>query len=325
MNTRLFRAALSILTAVILTFQATASLAQPDTVKTGIYVTSIHNIDFTNREYDITFWLWLKYNDKKFDFLRYLEIPSAKSHTYEFVNVDSSDNKISVLMKVQCVMKDSWRVSRFPFDTQKLWLTIENSQYDAGSLIFAVDTTGAIFDRRIRYSLAGWQIDSCKITSGTSIYETAFGIETAEKPHSVYSAFKMRTSISHVAPGLLFLKMFMGMYVAFLIGYICFYIDHSSFDSRFSLSVGALFAVIGNKYIVESSLPEATTFTLVDSLHGLTLIFIMLTVLATAISLKLTTSNKRLSASRFDIIAAQVLLVVYVCLNIHFIWQAIQG
>jgi hypothetical protein len=135
----------------------------------------------------------------------------------------------------------------------------------------------------------------------------------------------MRTSISHVAPGLLFLKMFMGMYVAFLIGYICFYIDHSSFDSRFSLSVGALFAVIGNKYIVESSLPEATTFTLVDSLHGLTLIFIMLTVLATAISLKLTTSSKRFNASRFDIIAAQVLLVIYVSLNIHFIWQAVQG
>lgn len=325
MNSRLFRAALPLLIAVLLTLQITPSIAQPDTVKTGIYVTSIHNIDFTNREYDITFWLWLKYKDKKFDFLRYLEIPNAKSHTYEFVNVDSSENKISVLMKVQCVMKDSWRVSRFPFDTQKLWLTIENSQYDAGSLIFAVDTTGGIFDRRIRYSLAGWQIDSCKISSGTSIYETSFGIDTSEKPHSVYSAFKMRTSISHVAPGLLFLKMFMGMYVAFLIGYICFFIDHSSFDSRFSLSVGALFAVIGNKYIVESSLPEATTFTLVDSLHGLTLIFILLTVLATTISLKITTSNKKLSARKFDMIAAQALLLIYVSFNIYFISQAIRG
>jgi hypothetical protein len=303
----------------------TTEASQPDTVGIGIYVTSIHNIDFTNREYDITFWLWMNYKNKTFDFLRYLEIPNAKSHTYEFVNVDSTEDKTSILMKVQCVMKDSWRVDRFPFDTQKLWLTIENSQYDVASLVFAVDTTGGIFDRRIKYSLAGWQIDSCKISSSTSVYETTFGVKTATKPQSVYSAFKVRTSISHVAPGFLFLKMFMGMYVAFAIAYICFYIDRSSFDSRFSLSVGALFAVIGNKYIVEATLPESTSFTLVDSLHGLTLVFIMLTVLATTISLKLATTEKGSNPARFDMIAAQMLLSFYVIGNIYFIMDAIYG
>jgi hypothetical protein len=119
--------------------------------------------------------------------------------------------------------------------------------------------------------------------------------------------------------------MFMGMYVAFVIAYICFYIDRTSFDSRFSLSVGALFAVIGNKYIVEASLPESTSFTLVDSLHGLTLIFIMLTVLATAISLKLDTSEKKINLARFDMVAAQVLLLIYVIGNIYFIMDAKYG
>lgn len=322
-NTAFHAACLSAII-MLMCLQAHAQNAAPDTVETGIYVTSIHNIDFTNREYDITFWLWLNYKNKKFDFLRYLEIPNAKSHTYEFVNVDSSDNKISVLMKVQCVMKDSWRINSFPFDTQKLWLTIENSQYSAESLIFSVDTTGGIFDRRIKYSLAGWKIDSCKISSGVSIYETTFGNKTADMPQ-VYSAFKVRTSISHVAPGLLFLKMFMGMYVAFLIAYICFYIHRSSFDSRFALSVGALFAVIGNKYIVESSLPESTSFTLVDSLHGLTLIFIMLTVLATTISLKIGTSNKKISAFKFDMITAQTLFLIFLTFNIYLIWEAKYG
>lgn len=309
---------------MLASLQAQGQGEKPDTVETGIYVTSIHNIDFTNREYDITFWLWLNYKDKKFDFLRYLEIPNAKSHTYEFVNVDSANDKISILMKVQCVMKDSWRINRFPFDHQKLWLTIENSQYSAESLIFSVDTTGGIFDRRIRYSLAGWQIDSCKISSGTSVYETTFGNKTAANPQ-VYSAFKVRTSISHIAPELLFLKMFIGMYTAFLIAYISFYIDRNSFDARFSLSVGALFATIGNKYIVESALPESTSFTLVDSLHGFTLIFILLTVLATAISRKIEINNKNNSAFRFDMITAQVLLLSYVAFNISSIWEAIHG
>src|SRR5688572_10097664 len=37
---------------------------KPDTVKVGLYVTSIHNIDFKQKEYTTTFWLWLKYKRK---------------------------------------------------------------------------------------------------------------------------------------------------------------------------------------------------------------------------------------------------------------------
>jgi hypothetical protein len=36
---------------------------KPDTVKVGIYITSIHDIDFKQKEYAITFWLWLKYKN----------------------------------------------------------------------------------------------------------------------------------------------------------------------------------------------------------------------------------------------------------------------
>ena len=91
------------------------------------------------------------------------------------------------------------------------------------------------------------------------------------------------------------------------------------------LSVGALFATIGNKYIVESTLPESTSFTLVDSLHGLTLVFILLTVLATTISLKIGIDNKKYSAAKFDIVVRQVLFSVYVALNIYLIWDAKYG
>lgn len=50
-----------------------------DTVKTGIYITSIHDIDFREKEYTIDFWLWLKYKNREFNFVENLEIPQAKS------------------------------------------------------------------------------------------------------------------------------------------------------------------------------------------------------------------------------------------------------
>ena len=112
------------------------------------------------------------------------------------------------------------------------------------------------------------------------------------------------------------------MYVAFLIAYVCFYIHADGIDSRFGLSVGALFAVIGNKYIIDSSLPESTSFTLVDTLHGLTLMFIFAVITSTAYSLKLVKQNKLKLANRFDMIVAQSLLFIYVVLNIYFILKA---
>jgi hypothetical protein len=291
----------------------------PDTVKVGVYITSIHDIDFKQKEYVVNLWLWLKYRNREFNFLQNLEVPQAKTVEKSFSTVDSSGEYVRMQMKLQCVMKDSWKISNFPFDRQTLRFSIENSQYDSRSLVFVADTVGQHFDSR--FTLRGWSVDSCILTTGIKVYETGFGDESLAKPHTEYSAFKMRLSIKREANGL-FWKMFLGMYIAFLIAYVCFYIHADGMDSRFGLSVGSIFAVIGNKYIIDSALPESTTFTLVDSLHGLTLFFIFSIITATAYSLVLVKQNQVKKAKRFDMIAAQVVLLLYLLFNFYFIYSA---
>jgi hypothetical protein len=292
---------------------------KPDTVKVGTYITSIHDIDFKEKEYSVHLWLWLKYKNKDFNFLQNLEIPMAKSVTRSFATVDTSNGQVYMLMKLQCVMKDSWKIGNFPFDRQTLRFSIENSQYDSHSLVFVPDTVGKHFDPR--FVVSGWQVDSCILSAGIRKYETAFGDESILTPHTEYSAFRLRLVVTRNASGL-FWKMFLGMYIAFLIAYVCFYIHADGIDSRFGLSVGSLFAVIGNKYIIDSSLPESTTFTLVDTLHGLTLAAIFLVITATAYSLVLVKKQKIKQAEKFDMVAAQVILVAYLAFNIYFIWLA---
>ena len=302
--------------------EAQAQPSKPDTVCTGIYITSIHDIDFKEKEYTMNFWLWLKYRNKDFDFMQNLEIPAAKSVTKSFSTTDTVNGQIYLLMKIQCVMKDTWAIDNFPFDQQRLRLSLENSQFDSKALIFVPDTVGKHFDPR--FALRGWQVDSLNISSGIKSYETAFGDPTVKSPHTEYSSYKVKVVIKRDAMGL-FWKMFLGMYVAFLIAYMCFYIHSDSIDSRFGLSVGALFAVIGNKYIIDSSLPESTTFTLVDTLHGITLVFILGIIVATSFSLRLIKQDKVKQANKLDIVSAQILVVAYILLNAWFIYQASQG
>lgn len=296
-----------------------AQKTHPDTVKVGIYITSIHDIDFKQKEFTATFWLWLKYKNRKFDFVHNLEVPSAKSVDKSFFTEDTTGEVISMQMKLQCVMKDSWRIENFPFDRQTLRISIENSQYDTRSLVYIADTVGENFDKR--FTLRGWSVDSCILSTNTKIYETGFGDESLAKPRTEYSAFRVKLVVTRDSAGL-FWKMFLGMYIAFLIAYICFYIHSDGMDSRFGLSVGSLFAVIGNKYIIDSALPESSTFTLVDTLHGLTLFFIFTVITATAYSLKLVKKYGIERSKRFDMITAQVLLLIYLILNIWFIYKA---
>lgn len=184
------------------------------------------------------------------------------------------------------------------------------------------DTFGKHFDPR--FTLRGWNIDSFDISTGIKAYETTFGDESLDRPHVEYSSFKVRIGIKREASEL-FWKMFLGMYVAFLISYTFFYIHAYNIDSRFGLSVGSLLAVIGNKYIIDSSLPESTSLTLVDTLHGLTLLFIFAVVTASAFALKLVKEGKLSKANRYDMVIAQILLLVYIVLNVYYISTANNG
>jgi hypothetical protein len=294
--------------------------AVQDTVKTGVYITSIHNIDFKQKEYTIDLWLWLRYKNRKFDFAQNLEIPMAKNVTRSYLTSDTTaDSSIYMLMKLQCVMKDEWKVDNFPFDRQNLRFSIENSQFDSSTLLFIADTAGQHFDKK--FTLRKWSIDSILITTGNRVYETAFGDAAAQTPKSVYSNYRVKMVVTRNAMGI-FWKLFLGMYLSFLIAYMCFYIHIDSIDSRFSLAVGALFAVVGNKYIVDSSLPESSTFTLVDTLHGITLFFILIIMMSNAYVLKLSKQGNERGIIHFDKLCARAMLAAYVLLNVWFIYMA---
>jgi hypothetical protein len=302
-------------------FSFSKEAKHPDTVTVGVYINSIHDIDFRDKQYTISLWLWLKYKNQDFDFSKYLEVPMAKSVDKSFYTVDTlDDGRIYMLMKLQCVMKDSWRIHNFPFDHQKLKFSIENSQYDSGNLIFAEDTLGKHYSKHV---ISGWKVipDSFRVTTNIKTYETTFGDETLTVPHSEFSAFKIQIGIERDS-WWLFLKLFVGMFISVLLSFLCFFIHRDSIETRFGLSVGSLFGVIGNKYVVDSALPESTSFTLVDTLHGLALFFILTIVACSAYSLSLMKKNKVEEMQKFDKAASTLLIFIYFVLNVWFIYKA---
>ena len=294
--------------------------AQPDTVKVGAFIISVHDINFRDKEYTARFWLWFLYDNANFDFSTQLDIPNAKSIDTPEVTLDSLDGKAWTIMKMKCAMKENWKVHNFPFDKQHLKIQIENTLFDNQSLIFSPDIKGSTIDDQ--EAIDGWEIKNFKVSVGTNDYKTGFGDARPERSLQNFSAFMVEMDLERQAFGL-FMKIFIGMYIAFLIAIISFVPHPSEFEPRFGLPVGGLFAAVGNKYIIDSLLPESSTFSLVDTLHTLTFLGIFSTLVVSAICLKLHDLGKKEVCLRVNQVGSRLVVAFYVALNALFIVLAL--
>ncbi len=296
------------------------SFAQADTVKVGAYVLSVHDINFHDKEYTARFWLWFLYDNPKYDFTKQLDMPTAKSFEQATPIVDTLNGKAWVMMKLKATMKERWNVQDFPFDEQHLSMYIENSQYDIGSMIFKPDLKGSKFSPT--EAIDGWNIKDFKVKVSTNKYETGFGDWRPGRNPQSFSSFVIEMNLQRDAVGL-FMKIFLGMYIAFLIAMISFAPKPWELEPRFGLPVGGLFAAVGNKYIIDSLLPESSTFTLVDTLHSLTFFAIFSILLVSAICLRLFDSDRKDACIRVNRIGSRAILIVYAIANLIFVGNAV--
>lgn len=306
---------------VILCLLCSKSLqGQPDTVTVGAYVISVHDINFRDKQYTMRFWLWFLYDNPDFDFSTQLDIPNAKSIDTPEVMLDSIAGKTWAIMKMKTTMKESWQVADFPFDKQHLRVQIENALFDINNLVFIPDFKGSTYDKA--EALDGWDITNFKVTSVLNDYETGFGDPSPHRDYQNFSAFTIEMDIERSAWGL-FLKIFIGMYIAFLISVISFSIQVSELEPRFGLPVGGLFATVGNKYIIDSILPESSAFTLVDVLHTLTFLAIFATLVVSAVALRRYDNGNKDAAIRFNHVGSRWVIGLYVLSNLVMVGIAI--
>lgn len=294
--------------------------APPDTVEIGAYVISIHDINFQDKEYTLRMWLWTLYQNVAFDFATQLDIPNAKTIDEPQVIVDVIDGTTWQLMKIKCTMKQNWKVRNYPFDKQHLVVHIENNIFENGRLVYVADKLGSTYAREL--TLDGWDITNFEVTTNDTEYTTVFGDPSSDRLHSEYSSFNIIMDIEREGWGL-FWKLFSGMYIAFLIAMVSFGLQAKELEPRFGLPVGGLFAAVGNKYIIDSLLPESNTFTLVDSLHAITFLTIFIILLVSAIALYYYNKGMIDRSDKINFYSGLSIIIFFVTLNIVLVASAI--
>jgi hypothetical protein len=195
---------------------------------------------------------------------------------------------------------------------------IENTLFDKRTLTFVPDTEGSSYDPQ--EAIDGWNITNFTVTESSNDYLTGFGDNSNKNQN--FSSFDIGIGLERAAWGLFF-KIFLGMYIAFMIATISFTPHPSELEPRFGLPVGGLFAAVGNKYIIDSLLPESSSFTLVDTLHAITFIGIFAILLVSAFALKQFDKGRQDRALFINRRGASLVIICYVIANVVFISLAL--
>jgi hypothetical protein len=290
----------------------------PDTCKVGIFVIQITDLDYQHLSYNTDFWMWFLTKSDSLSPLSSVTISNAKDYLMSQQSIERKADWVWSSQECKATINKTWRIGNFPFDHQRLKIIIEEAQRDTQSLVYIADSLESKISKNL--VLDGWRINRMTVRSVTQKYETNYGDPTLHNG-SAYPSIEAVIELHRDGFGL-FLKMFIGVYVAFLISMAAFFFN-SGVDARFSLAVGALFAAVANKYIADSYLPPTVQFTLVDKVHAVTFIFILLTIFISVFEMLHSRKTGSIKAKVFDRYAVIGVMLIYFSINGYFILNAI--
>ena len=300
---------------------------EPNKVKAGMFITQLYDLDMAKRSFNVTFWGWYLTPDDKYKPLENVEVVNAKTFSTKFNSVATKDDvpwatekaKISwTQSKYSATVSQDWDISKFPFDRQTLNIYLEDAINESTATVFIADADNSRIDDDVK--LPGWTIESFKIKTEDSVYETTYGDPTLQGT-STYS--RVVASIVVKRDGVrLLCSMFIGFFVAFILVLLTYCMDAGEMaGSRIGLSAGAIFAAIGNKYVVDNYLPPASVFTLADGIELATFLAIVFGILVT-VAIQWFRTNHPVSVKKANLIAAVFSVIAYVGFIAVLITQA---
>jgi hypothetical protein len=291
----------------------------PDTVKIGVFFTSVYDLNLAEKSFTADFWIWYNYRNDSINPLESVEISNAKEFEFQSADVEKVGSINWATHKCKATVKKEWNLKNFPFDKQELRVEIEDAIYDSEQLIYVADVANSKYDKNIR--LDEWHIRAFKVDQMQKTYETTYGnpelTGTSQYPGLVASFVLERDGVG------LFFKLFVGIFVAYLISLSVFFMGPEN-PERFGMIVGALFAGVANKYIVESLMPQTIMLTLPDKIHNLTFMYIIFHLIITVFAFRLSVKEKIKLGWKVDIACFLISIISYIAINFYWVYEAIK-
>ncbi len=149
------------------------SQAKKDTIKVGLFVENIYDLNFTEQSFKCNYWIWFNYRNDSLGLPKTIEVIKNKtiSTEFEFVGKHGDINWSELKIKAELVKK--WDIKNFPFDKQTLMVETEIIEDHINALHIELDTLQCAIDPSL--IINEWKISSIRFRKKINSYNTNFG------------------------------------------------------------------------------------------------------------------------------------------------------
>lgn len=236
----------------------------------GVMPLSLHTFDYFKSSFKTSFYVWWLYDDPTYKPHDSIEVTDSYEFNVKFGGTDKIGEKIRTQARYFATIQQHWDITNFPFDLQTLAISLEDSGFEMANLKFSPDRVNSVLPAD--FNIPGWDVLKFSVEEKPFEYNTNFGDPSVKQ--TTYSRFAIVFDIKRL--GLrLFFNYFIGFFVASIVCLLTFFVDRQNLNAKYSLCMAAVFASVGNKYVLDSFLPFTTAFTLSDSIQVATFSYII--------------------------------------------------
>jgi hypothetical protein len=247
--------------------------ASPTPVTVGMFVTRIDDLDMVANAFDTTFWMWCKTSAPEFTIEGDVELPGGRSTEFSNLTQQEADGLRSQAVKCKASIAKDWNLANYPFDRQQLTIRIEATERTVDQIAFVPDLANTKVLPDI--ALEGYHARGITATTGATTYDSDFGELVASGDVRTYPWVDFHVDLVHDGMKV-FVKLFIATYAAFVVALLTVLLKPEDIDAKLALVLTSFFAVIGNQYILDSTVHSSGGFNLIDKIQASTFAFAVL-------------------------------------------------
>ena len=310
---RLIARLLSLIALAVLLCAPAARAAEPAKVIVGAYVNKLNEISFPQSKYSIDFYIWFRWKPegelKDYKPLESMELINGRIESKSSIVEKTIGDTNYASARIAATIFKNWELKAFPFDSHRMFVHVEDSQFFAEQVQFVPDVPNSRLGDEL--GVPGWTLTGFKPEVTQKTYKTNYGDASLPTDAlSNYSRFTFGMNMERASFGSA-AKLLSTVLAATLVAFIAFAIRPVDVDPRFGLPVGALFAVAASAFVVASSVPDSGVLTVADQMHMLAMLFIFGVLVQSAISLKWDESEQEAKWKRSDGLALIVFPILF--------------
>ena len=241
-------------------------------VDTGLFIKSFSVFDPINNNFVMDGILWFEFDSGSLmtDVIEKFSFDNGKMLYKSPPDIKVIGERIFVKYNIRVSFKSNLKYSRFPFGDHKVTIILSNNFVAPEEMYFQVDES--LFDYSPDIVLHDWTIVDLDVEAGYTDLQLDKNDPSKRAAHP-----KVLFVINIIKAGARrVLIIFIPLMTVIFFSLLSFLLSVSNLVGRFSITISAVTALLGYRFVIERMMPSVSYFTTTDMVYTVLLLFALL-------------------------------------------------